>query len=268
MNFSPIEVLRDAQKSVPAVKYAAGIAGVAAVVAIIAGFQLDYRIAVFGTIIVLGLMFVLVILSAFVFHSGPSLQVLATVAAWSFLSLTIVVSILLVTSYFFSWPRQIEYYVEPQPSNEEQELPDVKVSSAHGYAKMSSEEGDYIGKGREYKFSKENGIFGVHGDRNSITILFEGDDHWTFVFSAPRSENLRVGIYSLAQRAGFHNPVKPGIAVTGAGRGCNEISGNFEIEDIVFSPEQTLERFVAEFEQRCDEANAKLTGEINVWVGK
>ena len=101
MNISPIEILRDAQKSVPAVKYAAGIAGVAAVVAIIAGFQLDIRIAVFGTIIVLGLMFVLVILSSFVAHSGPSVVILAAVAAWSFLLVTIAVSILLVTSYFF-----------------------------------------------------------------------------------------------------------------------------------------------------------------------
>ncbi len=66
MNLSPVQVLIDAQKAVPAVRYAAGVAGIAAVVAIVAGFQLDPRIAVFGTIIVLGLMFVLVILSALV----------------------------------------------------------------------------------------------------------------------------------------------------------------------------------------------------------
>jgi len=43
---------------VPAVKFALGVAGVAAVVAIVGGFE-DYRVAVFGTTIMFGLMFVL-----------------------------------------------------------------------------------------------------------------------------------------------------------------------------------------------------------------
>ena len=58
MTLSPITILKDARESVPAVKFASGIA---AVVAIVVGFQLDYRIAIFGSVIVLGLMFVLVI---------------------------------------------------------------------------------------------------------------------------------------------------------------------------------------------------------------
>ena len=268
MNISPIEILRDAQKSVPAVKYAAGIAGVAAVVAIIAGFQLDIRIAVFGTIIVLGLMFVLVILSSFVAHSGPSVVILAAVAAWSFLLVTIAVSILLVTSYFFSWPRQIESYVGPQPYNGENESSETQVSPAHGYVKMSSEQGDYIGQGLDYEFSDDNGIFSVRGDDNSISIFFEGDDHWSFDFSAPRSETLSVGIYSSAQRAAFHNPVKPGIDISGAGRGCNVITGGFQIENIVFSAERVLERFQAVFEQHCEGNAPMLKGEINVWADK
>ena len=111
MGFSPIQILREAQQSVPAVKYAAGIAGVAAVVAIVAGFQIDLRIAVFGTITVLGLMFVLLIFSSLAAHSGPSLAITALFAAWSFMLLTVVASGLLVTSYFFAWPRSIDSYL-------------------------------------------------------------------------------------------------------------------------------------------------------------
>ena len=266
MRISPVEILRDAQKSVPAVKYAGGIAGVAAVVAIVAGFQLDFRIAIFGTIIVLGLMFVLVIFSFFVAHSGPSLVILSTVAAWSFLLLTIAVSILLVTSYLFSWPRQIESYVTPQPQHGENEPPETKVIPAYGYVKMSSEQGDYIGQGLDYELSDDNGIFSVRSDHNSISIFFEGDDHWSFDFSAPRNETLSVGIYSSAQRAAFHNPVKPGIDISGAGRGCNEISGGFQIENIAFSTEQIMERFQAAFEQHCEGDGPMLKGEINVWT--
>lgn len=270
MDISPIKVLKEAQKSIPAVKYAGGVAGVAAVVAIVAGFQLDYRIAVFGTIIVLGLMFVLVIFSSFVAHSGPSTLVLASVAAWSFLLLTIATSLFLMTSYFFSWPRAIESYIQESSTQQEVSYDDdyqqPEIFNANGYVQFSSEVGDYIGQGENHNFSDENGIFSVTGDKNSISIYFEGDDHWSFDFAAPRDKDLIVGVYSSAQRAAFHNPVKPGIDISGAGRGCNEISGSFLIKEIEFSENDALKRFVAEFEQHCDADSPKLKGEINITV--
>ena len=101
MDISPIRVLKDAQEAVPAVRYAAGGAGVAAVVAIVAGFQLDARIAVFGTVIVLGLMFVLVVFSALVVNAAARyVPLMAGFASWSFLLLTIGASLLLIVSYF------------------------------------------------------------------------------------------------------------------------------------------------------------------------
>jgi len=108
---SPLQLLRDAQKAVPAVRYAVGVAGIAAVVAIVAGFELDFRIAVFGTVIILGLMFVLVVFSALAAHAGASLVYLALFAGWCFSLLTVATSTLLMTSYFFSWPRSIESYL-------------------------------------------------------------------------------------------------------------------------------------------------------------
>lgn len=97
-------------------RYAAGVAGVAAVVAIVAGFQIDLRIAVFGTIIVLGLMFVLVVFSALAAHAGASLLYLALFAAWCFCILTVAASAMLMTSYFFAWPRPIGSYLPPPPN--------------------------------------------------------------------------------------------------------------------------------------------------------
>lgn len=113
---SPLQVLQDAQKAVPATRYAAGVAGIAAAVAIVAGFQLDLRIAVFGTVIVLGLMFVLVVFAALAAHAGASLVYLALFAAWCFSLLTVATSTMLMTSYFFAWPRSIGSYLpEPPP---------------------------------------------------------------------------------------------------------------------------------------------------------
>ena len=47
--------LKEAIRAVPAVKYAMGVGGVAAVVAIVAGLKIDYRVAVFGTVILVPL---------------------------------------------------------------------------------------------------------------------------------------------------------------------------------------------------------------------
>jgi hypothetical protein len=57
---SLLSVLRQAVKAVPAVRYALGIAGIFAVIAIVQGFRIDLRIAVFGAIIMLVLMTLLI----------------------------------------------------------------------------------------------------------------------------------------------------------------------------------------------------------------
>jgi hypothetical protein len=61
---SPVEVLKRPTKAVPAVKYALGIAGIVAAIAIVAGFRINFRIAVFGTVIMFVLMTVLVVFCA------------------------------------------------------------------------------------------------------------------------------------------------------------------------------------------------------------
>lgn len=267
MSTSPIRILKDAQESIPAVRYAAGVAGLAAVVAIVAGFQLDYRVAVFGTLVVFGLMFVLLIFSSLVSHSGPALVGPARFAAWSFLVLTVAASLFLMTSYFFSWPRPLGSYVGIPPTPEPIEVtptPDTQNVPATGYVRLSSEPGDYIGQGQEYEFSNNNGLFRMGGNRNSISIVFQGDNTWSLGFAAPQEQTLNVGRYSPAQRVGVGNPVRPGIAIFGAGRGCNEVSGSFVVQDIAFGESDAPERFVAEFEQRCENGSSVLRGEVNI----
>ena len=127
MVVDPLRLLRDAQKAVPATRYAAGLLGVAAVVAIVAGFQIDPRIAVFGTVIVLGLMFVLVVFGAIAAHASTALLPLALVAAWSFVLLAIVTSSLLMTSYFFEWPRTLTAYLPAVPEKDPVVLVDRSI---------------------------------------------------------------------------------------------------------------------------------------------
>jgi hypothetical protein len=124
MDISAFKILQNAIKEIPALKWALGVAGVASVVAIVAGFQLDIRIAVFGTMLVIGLMFVLVVFSAIATHTKSSeLRPVALFAAWSFMVLLVTSSFLLMTSYFFSYPRPLESYLPKPP-----EPPSVELS--------------------------------------------------------------------------------------------------------------------------------------------
>ena len=59
MNIAPFKVLTEAVAAVPAMRYALAAAGIGAIVAIITGFISDLQVAVFGTVVVVGLMFVM-----------------------------------------------------------------------------------------------------------------------------------------------------------------------------------------------------------------
>ena len=160
---------------------------------------------------------------------------------------------------------------------ERQRRPDILLvimdnAPASGSVTMSSQNGDFIGQGADYLFSDNNGVFSVNGrftargDLNLLSISFQGDEYWNFVFLAPEGEPLRVGEYADALRASFPNPVKPGIEISGAGRGCNRISGDFVIEEIGFTKSETLDRFVARFSQTCENSNSILTGAVDITV--
>ncbi|MGA9996378.1 MAG: TIR domain-containing protein [Pyrinomonadaceae bacterium] len=115
-SISPIKILREAIRAVPAVKYALGVAGMAAAVAIVAGFSIDYKVAIFGTIIMSGLMFGLVLFSSFARQGAASLKPLALALAWTFVLLISATSFCIFTGFFFSWPRPLEVYVGGSPS--------------------------------------------------------------------------------------------------------------------------------------------------------
>jgi hypothetical protein len=100
----PIKLLRDAITAVPAVKYALGIAGIAAVVAIVLGLKLNPQVAVFGTLIVLGLMFVLVVFSRYAGHNSTGFLGPATLLVWFYTLAVIATTVLFMTSYFLHQP--------------------------------------------------------------------------------------------------------------------------------------------------------------------
>jgi hypothetical protein len=100
----PLQILREAIRAVPAVKYALGVAGVVAVVSIIKLFGLDLWTAFAGAAVIFVLMIVLVVFARISKFGPTELQLPALVLMWSFLVLMIAATTLLFTSAFWGWP--------------------------------------------------------------------------------------------------------------------------------------------------------------------
>jgi len=99
----PRQVLNEAIKAVPAVIYALGVLGVAAAVAVMAGFQLGASVAVFGTIIMMGLMVVLLVFARLASTPDPVLRGPGVFMAWAFVLLITGTAGLLLSTTFFKW---------------------------------------------------------------------------------------------------------------------------------------------------------------------
>jgi hypothetical protein len=83
---------------------------------------------------------------------------------------------------------------------------------------------------------------------------------WNTEFS---TEKLGVPMaeqpYYDAMRIPFEDDGHPGMSVTGDGRGCNQISGEFQIVDLTMNG-STLQSFTATWNQQCDNQSTRLRG--------
>ncbi|MBI3528510.1 MAG: hypothetical protein HY067_11125 [Betaproteobacteria bacterium] len=151
---------------------------------------------------------------------------------------------------------------QPKPVKNKSDRPEE--TAVNGTINFSSEAGDYIGGGKSMDISDENAKLSAIATDRTVSVHIRGDDDWNIIFEAPEGKRLVVGAYELAQRAPFHNPVKPGLEISGAGRGCNTLAGRFDIRAITFSKKKALELFDAEFEQHCEGNSPALRGRIQI----
>ena len=82
-------------------------------------------------------------------------------------------------------------------------------------------------------------------------------------FAAPDEADLTAGTYADATRWPFQAAGVPGLSVSGEGRGCNQLVGHFDVRDVVYGADGSVEQFAADFEQHCEGADRPaLTGQI------
>ncbi len=143
------------------------------------------------------------------------------------------------------------------------------TANAATYIYFRSEPGDYIGQGIEQTFTTEDGVFIASNSLNVVTIDFDGSSWWTLDFAAPEGQQLQPGPYEEATRYPFQSPTGPGLSIYGDGRGCNTLTGRFDVLEAVYTVSGEIERFAADFEQHCEGDEAALFGSVryNATVG-
>ena len=76
--------------------------------------------------------------------------------------------------------------------------------------------------------------------------------YWNVELAAPMDMQLGAQVYRNATRWPFQPPTSPGLSVSGSGRGCNQLSGAFEIQTLNLFPDGGVSELVATFEQFCE----------------
>ena len=128
---------------------------------------------------------------------------------------------------------------------------------------VHSDPGDYIGGGVDQTWTPADGTFTAAHSPGLTTISFNGGPtNWTLDFAAPSGAELTAGPYEGAIRFPFQSPSTPGLSVSGSGRGCNTLTGRFDVLEAVYAPDGTVERFAADFEHHCEGGAPALRGSV------
>ena len=129
---------------------------------------------------------------------------------------------------------------------------------------MTSDSGDYIGQGASYTYTPQSGArLGGGGTETYAWMGADyGDDWWGATFQAPQGQILLPGkTYTGATRYPF-NSGNAGLDVSGSGRGCNTLTGQFTVHEATYA-NGYLTSFRISFEQHCEGMTPALRGELS-----
>ncbi|MEU4166063.1 hypothetical protein AB0F46_04135 [Streptomyces sp. NPDC026665] len=128
----------------------------------------------------------------------------------------------------------------------------------------TSKPGDYIGQGTTASFTPKTATISTGGSAEYVRFRVSTDSTWWDVeLAAPQGEKLRPGVYRNAERAAFRTGRSPGLDVSGDGRGCNTVYGQFSVNQIETDADGTVTLLDATYTQHCESATAPaLTGVV------
>jgi Putative binding domain, N-terminal len=131
---------------------------------------------------------------------------------------------------------------------------------------FASQPGDWVGQGQtQILLPPASSFTATKNFDGGVSLTVSGanpQDLWLLDFAAPGDVPLAPGTYLLATRFPFQLPTSPGLDVSGEGRGCNRLNGQFTVLDVVYGAGDTIVSFAADFEQRCEGQAAAMFGSV------
>jgi hypothetical protein len=127
---------------------------------------------------------------------------------------------------------------------------------------MTSDPGDWIGRGQTWSHAPSNSRFGVGGNYEYAGggVSTADGTSWSLSFASPSGDTLERGrTYTNATRTPFKGS-GAGVEITGGARSCNTLAGEFTINDIFVNAFDELERLSVTFEQHCEGGSPALRG--------
>lgn len=129
---------------------------------------------------------------------------------------------------------------------------------------MFGQAGDFISPG-ELILTAADGVFtSTRNFDQGVSARVNNGDNWTLDFAGPTNATLVPGAYESAQRFPFQSAGFPGLDVSGAGRGCNSLTGRFDVLDASYAANGDVLTFAADFEQHCEAVSPALFGSIRI----
>ncbi|MGI9261245.1 MAG: hypothetical protein ACR2QR_04380 [Woeseiaceae bacterium] len=144
----------------------------------------------------------------------------------------------------------------------------VSIAKGDTTIAIVSDAGDYIGQGQTYNYDDSNAdIRYTRNYDNGITVTIrnlpgEPSDWWTLNLAAPENAEIQPGVYSGAIRFPFQEVDQPGLSFSGNGRGCNRLTGSFDVLEVTYDGAGDVTALSANFEQHCEDATPGLNGSI------
>lgn len=139
---------------------------------------------------------------------------------------------------------------------------------------FTSEPEDYIGQGQTLTLTPADADFNVNRNfAGGVSVSINNFSFpnppqfifWSADFGAPSGVELTPGAYEGATRFPFNDPSEPGLSVSGDGRGCNTLTGRFDVLEAVYDPSTgDVLSFAADFEQHCEGAPPALFGSVRI----
>ena len=139
------------------------------------------------------------------------------------------------------------------------------IASADTRLILRSDARDYIGQGQNYLYTDANATFYINNnDDNSIKLaVITPDTSWFLDLAAPGNATLQPGTYEGAMRYPGQPADKPGLDFYGDGRGCDSLTGRFDIFEMTYDSDGEVTALNVSFEQHCDGKAPALRGQLS-----